>query len=67
MEIIDFINIICPEHDRTSCSDEDLNNGFFIDDFGTVDLKYRVRCKRCAYLQVARGEVGKEKFEMKWI
>ena len=28
MEALEFINIIRPEHDRTSCSDEDTGNGF---------------------------------------
>ncbi len=47
MEAIEFINIICPEHDRTSCSDSNISNGFF-----TRNESWHGRCKRCMYLEI---------------
>lgn len=51
METLEFINIICPEHDRTSCSDENISNGFY-----TRGNKWYGRCTRCMYLQIINGE-----------
>ncbi len=60
MEIIDFLNIIKPEHYRTSCSDENISNGFYIEGEGTVSTKYLPRCKRCAYLEIINKTVDSE-------
>ena len=43
----EFVDIICPTHDRSSCSDEDLQNGFYSNDHFT-------RCARCTLLSVIR-------------
>ncbi len=62
MEALELINIICPEHSRTSCSDENIGNGFFLEsenDFEyntTISKKYFPRCGRCALLQIANGK-----------
>ena len=58
MLAIELINIICPEHTRTSCSDENLNNGFsFEDDYETISLLYHPRCSRCALLEIANSSI----------
>ena len=49
MELLDFINIIKPEHDRTSCSDSDIANGFYSRNGQT----WHGRCTRCMYLEIA--------------
>jgi len=49
MEALEFINIICPEHSRTTCSDENISNGFYSGD------GWHARCLRCAYLEIANG------------
>ncbi|KKL63997.1 hypothetical protein LCGC14_2169550 [marine sediment metagenome] len=41
MTVLEFLNIIAPEHDRTSCSDENIQNGF-----------WNGRCTRCMYLEI---------------
>ncbi|WP_439132502.1 hypothetical protein [Polaribacter sp.] len=41
-----------PEHDRTSCSDDDLNNGFHSRGDGT----WHGRCTRCMWLEIAKDE-----------
>jgi len=46
----DLLDFIYPEHDRTTCSDNNLNNGFYSrneDGFG--------RCTRCMYLELLSG------------
>jgi hypothetical protein len=53
MDTIDFINIIRPEHDRTSCNDDEVENGF-----GTRygdGKRWEGRCTRCMYLQIING------------
>jgi len=63
MNAKELIDILCPEHDRTSCNDENIGNGFshkfdeFSDDFlTTIDSEDFPRCGRCALLQIERGE-----------
>lgn len=46
MEAIELLNIIRPEHDRTSCSDENIFNGFH------TATGFHPRCRRCALLQI---------------
>lgn len=48
MDALEFINIIQPEHSRTSCSDENISNGFFTYD----GIKWNGRCVRCMYLEI---------------
>lgn len=58
LSTIEFINIICPEHGRTSCSDENISNGFYLDDDEeTVSMKYYHRCTRCALLEIYNGKI----------
>jgi hypothetical protein len=49
MTTTEFINKICPEHDRTTCDDDNLSNGF-----GSRD-EDGFRCTRCALLEIAEG------------
>jgi hypothetical protein len=45
----EFINLICPEHTRTSCSDDNISNGFYFEeDRETISPQYFHRCGRCA-------------------
>jgi len=53
MTALEFINIIKSEHDRTSCSDEDVSNGFYSHNGET----WHGRCTRCMYLELIKGEV----------
>ncbi len=48
-DVLKFINIICPEHNRTSCSDDNVTNGFYSGD------GWHGRCSRCMYLEIANG------------
>ena len=45
MDALELVNIIRPEHDRTSCDDKNLNNGFYSNSGFT-------RCARCTLLQI---------------
>lgn len=60
MTAIELINIICPEHTRTSCSDENISNGFYHKWDGTVtnviSKEYFPRCSRCALLEINNGD-----------
>lgn len=47
MDIQD-INELAPNHDRTSCSDQDLNGNQYFNEMGYV------RCVRCAFLHRLR-------------
>lgn len=59
METKDFINIVIPEHSRTSCSDDNLFNGFYYDECEEkINLRYYPRCKRCAYLELIMGRIA---------
>jgi hypothetical protein len=56
--IKDFIDFICPEHGRTSCSDENISNGFYLEEDGeTISQKYYPRCVRCALLEIENGTI----------
>ncbi len=58
MKVREFIDFIKPEHDRTSCSDDNISNGFYFEDEEeTVSVKYHYRCTRCALLQIENGTV----------
>jgi hypothetical protein len=52
MTAMEYINLTLPEHDRDSCSDDDIGNGFYS---RTGDSWYG-RCQRCMALQIIRGE-----------
>ena len=48
-----LIDIIAPKHDRTSCDDKHLNNGFY------SNTKF-TRCARCTLLQILKdGQLPK--------
>jgi hypothetical protein len=58
MEAKNIIDLICPEHSRTSCSDENISNGFYFEDDGiTISTKYYHRCTRCALLEIENGTI----------
>jgi exonuclease I len=58
MEVKEYIDLICPEHSRTSCSDENIFNGFYLEDDGeTISQKYYPRCTRCALLELENGMI----------
>jgi hypothetical protein len=63
METNELIDILYPEHDRTSCSDDDILNGFSweLDEWNTItdklDKRYLPRCRRCALLEIISDEV----------
>ena len=55
----EFINLICPEHTRTSCSDDNISNGFYFEeDRETISPKYFHRCGRCALLEIENGTIN---------
>ena len=60
MTDLELINIICPEHNRTSCSDDNISNGFYTDSNDeydkTISHKYGSRCPRCALLELKSEE-----------
>lgn len=58
MEAKKFIDIICPKHSRTSCSDKNIWNGFILNDYDSgIDTIYPHRCRRCALLQIENGTI----------
>lgn len=62
MKAIELINIITPEHARTSCSDENISNGFYRElDSLCISNEYHSRCSRCALLEIMNGESVDEK------
>ena len=48
----DLLNHLVPDHDRNTCNDIDVNNGFYTQDGGE---NWMFRCTRCAMLEVIRG------------
>jgi hypothetical protein len=61
MTALEFINIIEPEHDRTSCSDDNISNGFWTRSGYGDEKKWHGRCTRCMYLEIINGdEIPKE-------
>ncbi len=62
MQAKELIDIIATEHSRTSCSDENIANGFFhkaIDEweegYKVISNSFHARCTRCALLELANG------------
>ena len=56
--IKEFIDFICPEHGRTSCSDDNISNGFYLEEYEeTINEKYYPRCARCALLEIENGTI----------
>ena len=56
MDARKLVDLIIPEHGRTSCSDENLNNGIEKDDGN-------FRCSRCMLLDLVEGNVSPEEFK----
>ena len=50
MTTIEFIDIIAPEHGRSSCSDDNLSNSFYFDEENKE--QGRSRCIRCSLLYI---------------
>jgi len=51
----ELIDILQPEHGRTSCSDNNLCNGFYSAGGKRGDLGHG-RCSRCMLLEILNGE-----------
>lgn len=51
---IAYVDSIAPEHDRTSCSDDNLYNAAY----GIDDYDGRGRCYRCTLLRAATVPAG---------
>jgi hypothetical protein len=50
----ELLELLAPEHGRTSCTDTDLNNGF---DSATKSTgRIAPRCLRCALLELAKSD-----------
>lgn len=56
MEAIEFLNIILPEHGRTSCSDDDIQNGFWSRHGHHTENEWQGRCQRCMALQIINND-----------
>ena len=52
MDAIEYINLTLPNHDRTSCSDNETNNGFY----SRTGDSWHGRCQRCMALEIIRGQ-----------
>jgi len=50
----ELVNLLAPEHDRTSCSDENLANGF--DSATKCTGRTAPRCIRCALLELLNSD-----------
>lgn len=55
----DFINIIRPTHDRTSCDDKNRNNSFY----SRNGKSWHGRCTRCMWLDIADGKAIPDGFD----
>lgn len=55
----EFIDMIVPEHGRTSCSDEDVSNGLFSRD----GKNWHGRCSRCLLLDILKDGKVPDEFE----
>ena len=51
MTIKEFINLIAPTHGRTTCDDNNINNGFY-----SRNKKGYGRCYRCNLLCIEKGK-----------
>jgi hypothetical protein len=56
---LDMVDVLAPEHYRTSCSDDDIVNGFNSSEYGA-------RCTRCALLEVVHDQDGEIPQEFVW-
>ena len=57
MDAKELINIICPKHCRTSCSDLNICNGIYS---GIT----RARCLRCTLLSIERDGFAPDSLEL---
>lgn len=53
---VEHINKIAPDHDRTSCDDENLYNAAY----GPDDHGGYGRCRRCGLLDIVRRTIADE-------
>lgn len=68
MSTKEFIDLISPEHGRSSCSDDNLFNGFYLEkDDETINEKYHPRCLRCALLEIENGLIKRTEVNKKII
>ncbi|RZI60701.1 MAG: hypothetical protein EOP14_00270 [Pseudomonas sp.] len=54
----ELVDILKPDHDRTSCSDKNRNNSF-----GSRGGKWHGRCTRCMWLDLADGQAVPKDFD----
>lgn len=59
MDAKELIDLIMPLHQRASCSDENICNGFYT----LTGESWHGRCTRCMYLEVINGSPIPEGFE----
>ena len=52
MTALELIDLIQPRHERTSCTDDNICNGFYSGSGSNF------RCGRCALLELAHKKVG---------
>ena len=64
MDLKQFINTVFPEHSRTSCSDDNISNGYYTEEVWNEELKKyeevitdKCRCLRCGMLEIAEEKV----------
>jgi len=51
MDAMELIDILCEEHDKRSCNDDGISNGFE----PTGNGSYSYRCQRCALIEIVNG------------
>lgn len=49
--VLDFINVIRPEHDRSSCDDNNIDYNAWMEEYREYNC-HPFRCKRCALLGI---------------
>ena len=56
LDAMELLNALRPEHTRTSCSDDNLSNGW---DLSGFEFGHQlIRCGRCALLELVNEEIS---------
>lgn len=62
MKATELIDILAPEHGRTTCSDENKSNGYWFDEnnteSGELIIKGHARCTRCALFEIVDNKIS---------
>lgn len=61
---LEQINLLCPEHSRTSCDDEHLVNHHFNSNSYADRGRYLPRCNRCFLIDCLRDDYWPEAITM---